>query len=139
MKLDQTMSAVVTGGASGLGLASAKRLVEKGVKVVIADISEERAAAALDALGPNATFVQADVTDTDQMTRVFDAAVAMGPLRALVHCAGLGGAVRVVEKDGSPGSLEAYERVVRINLIGTLSLPPQNESLAEVKLKQGEM
>ncbi|HBD39721.1 MAG TPA: 3-hydroxyacyl-CoA dehydrogenase, partial [Cupriavidus sp.] len=53
MKLDQTMSAVVTGGASGLGLASAKRLVEKGVKVVIADISEERAAAALDALGPN--------------------------------------------------------------------------------------
>ena len=79
--------ALVTGGASGLGLASAKRLVEKGVKVVIADISEERAAAALDALGPNATFVQADVTDTDQMTRVFDAAVAMGPLRALVHCA----------------------------------------------------
>ena len=122
MKLDQTMSAVVTGGASGLGLDSAKRLVEKGVKVVIADISEERAAAALDALGPNATFVQADVTDTDQMTRVFDAAVAMGPLRALVHCAGLGGAVRVVEKDGSPGSLEAYERVVRINLIGTFNV-----------------
>ncbi|GAA7766878.1 3-hydroxy-2-methylbutyryl-CoA dehydrogenase [Cupriavidus sp. SHE] len=121
MKLDKTMSAVVTGGASGLGLASARRLVERGVKVVIADVSEERGAIALDDLGGQATFVQADVTDTEQMTRVFDAAVALAPLRALVHCAGLGGPVRVVEKDGSPGSLETYERVVRINLIGTFN------------------
>ncbi|WP_416051863.1 SDR family NAD(P)-dependent oxidoreductase [Cupriavidus basilensis] len=121
MKLDNTMSAVVTGGASGLGLASARRLVEKGVKVVIADVSEERGAAALDALGRQATFVQADVTDTGQMTRVFDAAVALAPLRALVHCAGLGAPVRVVEKDGSPGSLEKYEHVVRINMIGTFN------------------
>jgi NAD(P)-dependent dehydrogenase (short-subunit alcohol dehydrogenase family) len=121
MKLDNTMSAVVTGGASGLGLASARRLVEKGVKVVIADVSEERGAAALDELGGQATFVQADVTDTGQMTRAFDAAVALAPLRALVHCAGLGAPVRVVEKDGSPGSLEKYEHVVRINMIGTFN------------------
>jgi len=121
MKLDHTMSAVVTGGASGLGLASARRLVEKGVRVVIADVSEERGAAALDELGGRAVFVQADVTDTDQMNRVFDAAVALAPLRALVHCAGLGAAVRVVEKDGTPGSLEKYEHVVRVNLIGTFN------------------
>lgn len=121
MQLDSTMSAVVTGGASGLGLASARRLVAQGVKVVIADVSEERGAAALDALGGQAVFVQADVTDTDQMNRVFDAAVELAPLRVLVHCAGLGAPVRVVEKDGTPGSLEKYEHVVRINLVGTFN------------------
>jgi len=121
MKLTSTMSAVVTGGASGLGLATARRLVERGVSVVIADLSEERGNAAVDELGPKARFVKADVCDTDQMNAVYDAAEALGPLRALVHCAGLGAPVRVVEKDGSPGSLEKYESVVRINLIGTFN------------------
>ncbi|WP_265923267.1 SDR family NAD(P)-dependent oxidoreductase [Cupriavidus nantongensis] len=120
MKLTN-MSAVVTGGASGLGLACVRRLVERGVDVVIADLSEERGNAVVDEFGGKVRFVKADVTDTDQMNAVYDAAEAIAPLRALIHCAGLGGPVRVVEKDGSPGSLEKYESIVRINLIGTFN------------------
>lgn len=67
MKLASTMSAVVTGGASGLGLASAKRLVERGVRVVIADLSDENGAAVLEQLGANAHFVHADVCNVEQM------------------------------------------------------------------------
>lgn len=121
MKLEKNMSAVVTGGASGLGLATVRQLIEKGVSVVIADLSAERGAAALQVLGDKARFVQADVCDTEQMGRVYDTAESLAPLRALVHCAGLGGTVRLVEKDGSPGSLEKYESIVRINLIGTFN------------------
>ncbi|CAN7758012.1 SDR family NAD(P)-dependent oxidoreductase [Cupriavidus necator] len=120
MKLEN-MSAVVTGGASGLGLATARRLLERGVAVVIADLSAERGAAAMQVLGDKARFVQADVCDPEQMGRVYDAAESLGTLRALVHCAGLGGTVRLVEKDGTPGSLEKYESIVRINLIGTFN------------------
>lgn len=116
------MSAVVTGGASGLGLATARLLAQRGVSVVIADINEEQGQARATELGPNARFVKADVCDTDDMNRVYDAAEAMGPLRALVHCAGRGGPVRLVEKDGSPGSLEKYESIVRLNLIGTFNV-----------------
>ncbi|MCG5071790.1 SDR family NAD(P)-dependent oxidoreductase [Paraburkholderia tagetis] len=113
--------AVVTGGASGLGLASAKQLLEKGAQVVIADLAGSRGEAVADELGPAASFVAADVTSEADMTAVFDAATQRGALRALVHCAGRGGAVRVIEKDGSPGSLQAYEDVVRVNLIGTFN------------------
>ncbi len=88
---------------------------------VIADLSEERGNAAVDEFGGKVRFLKADVTDTDQMNAVYDAAEAIAPLRALIHCAGLGGPVRVVEKDGSPGSLEKYESIVRINLIGTFN------------------
>src|SRR5690606_26885102 len=73
-------------------------------------------------LGQSANFVAADVTDTDTMNMVFDAAEKNGPLRGLVHCAGRGGAVRLVERDGSPGSLEIYESVVRLNLVGTFNV-----------------
>ncbi|QGZ59831.1 SDR family NAD(P)-dependent oxidoreductase [Paraburkholderia acidiphila] len=113
--------AVVTGGASGLGLASAKRLLAKGAQVVIADLASSRGAAVADELGANASFVAADVTSADDMTAVFEAATKRGTLRSLVHCAGRGGAVRLIEKDGSPGSLEAYENVVRVNLFGTFN------------------
>lgn len=115
------MSAVVTGGASGLGLASARQLISRGVPVVIADLSEERGAAALDQLGPNARFVPADVCDAAQMACVFDEAASLGEMRVLVHCAGISSPVRLVEKDGEPGSLEKYETIVRVNLIGTFN------------------
>lgn len=121
MKLEG-MSAVVTGGASGLGLASARMLVARGVRVVIVDLSEEHGVEAARALGPASTFVRADVTDPAAMTAALDAAAARGPLRALVHCAGHGGTVRLVDKEGQPGSLEAYERIVRTNLIGTFNV-----------------
>jgi NAD(P)-dependent dehydrogenase (short-subunit alcohol dehydrogenase family) len=114
-------SAVVTGGASGLGLACVHALVAKGVSVVIADIDDAKGALVVQALGDRVTFVHADVRNTDQVNAVLDAAEAFGPMRALIHCAGLGGPIRLVEKDGSPGSLEKYESIVQINLVGTFN------------------
>ncbi len=128
------MSAVVTGGASGLGLATAQRLVQRGVSVVIADLNEERGAAAVAELGGLTRYVHADVCDTAQMGRVFDAAQQLGSLRALVHCAGGGGAVRLVERDGEPGSLEKFEAVVRLNLVGSFN----TLRLAAVRMAKNE-
>lgn len=113
--------AVVTGGASGLGRSTAERLVAGGAKVVIADLAADGDQAAAE-IGGGTRFVQADVTDTDQMNAVFDAAEAMGTLRAVVHCAGRGGPIRVVDREGNPGSLDVYETVVRINLIGSFNV-----------------
>jgi len=73
-------------------------------------------------LGERVQFVPADVRSEDDMTRVFDAAESGGPLRVLVHCAGRGGAVRLVNRDGAPGSLETYAEVVSINLVGTFNV-----------------
>ena len=119
MKLEN-MSALVTGGASGLGLACARRLVAKGVKVVIVDLNRELGAAVEKELG--VTYAHGDVTNTEQINAALDAAEKLGTLRALVHCAGIGGAVRLVEKDGQPGSLEKYEQVVRVNLVGSFNM-----------------
>lgn len=113
--------AVVTGGASGLGRSTAERLVAGGAKGVIADLAADGDQAAAE-IGGGTRFVQADVTDTDQMNAVFDAAEAMGTLRAVVHCAGRGGPIRVVDREGNPGSLDVYETVVRINLIGSFNV-----------------
>ncbi|KAA1421877.1 SDR family NAD(P)-dependent oxidoreductase [Nocardioides humilatus] len=116
-------SAVVTGGASGLGLATVKRLLETGVVgVVIADLESSDGKAVAEALGDRVTFVPADVRDVEAMEAAYDAAEAVAPLRALVHCAGRGGAVRLVNRDGSPGDLELYSEVVGINLIGTFNV-----------------
>jgi len=111
----------VTGGASGLGLASARRLVGAGAQVVIVDLPTSGGAAVARELGPSARFVAADVTDAGQLDAACAAAAERAPLRALVHCAGRGGAVRVVERDGSPGSLEKYVDIVTVNLIGTFN------------------
>jgi NAD(P)-dependent dehydrogenase (short-subunit alcohol dehydrogenase family) len=117
------ISAVVTGGASGLGLATVRRLLDVGAgSVVIADLPSSDGAAAAKELGERVAFVAADVRDPDGVSAVLDAAEERGPLRALVHCAGRGGAVRLVNKDGSPGSLETYSEVVTINLIGTFNV-----------------
>ena len=121
MQLDANMSAVVTGGASGLGLASAKALRARGVSVVIVDLNAAAGEAALAELGGNSVFVQANVADEAQMNAAYDAAEKLGPLRALVHCAGVGGPVRLIEKDGSPGSLEKYVNIIRVNQIGTFN------------------
>ncbi|WP_157219382.1 SDR family NAD(P)-dependent oxidoreductase [Flavisphingomonas formosensis] len=114
--------AVVTGGASGLGRASAERLVAQGAKVVIADLEGSNGAAVAEEIGGGTRFVAADVTSEAQMEAVFDAADEMGAVRAVVHCAGRGGPIRVVDKNGFPGSLETYETVVRINLIGSFNV-----------------
>ena len=111
----------MTGGASGLGLASARRLVEAGAQVVIVDLPTSGGAAVARELGPSARFAAADVTDAGQLDAACATAAERAPLRALIHCAGRGGAVRVVERDGSPGSLEKYVDIVTVNLIGTFN------------------
>jgi NAD(P)-dependent dehydrogenase (short-subunit alcohol dehydrogenase family) len=117
-----TGSALVTGGASGLGLATARRLTERGVPTVIVDLPSSAGAEAARELGPHAHFAAADVTDPAAVEAALDMAAGLMPLRTLVHCAGRGGALRVVDKDGNPGSLDIYESVVRTNLIGTFNV-----------------
>lgn len=114
--------AVVTGGASGLGRATVDRIIAAGGKVVIADLPSSDGESVAQEIGASARFVPADVTETEQMNAVFDAADEMGTLRAVVHCAGRGGPIRVVDRQGNPGSLETYEMVVRINLIGSFNV-----------------
>jgi NAD(P)-dependent dehydrogenase (short-subunit alcohol dehydrogenase family) len=114
--------AVVTGGASGLGQATGRRLAEAGAKVVILDLPSSAGQQVADSLGSAARFCPADVTNPERVNAALDAAQEMGPLRILVHCAGKGGPVRVVDRDGNPGSLDAYEKVVRINLIGSFNM-----------------
>jgi NAD(P)-dependent dehydrogenase (short-subunit alcohol dehydrogenase family) len=112
----------VTGGGSGLGLATTRRLIDEGASVVILDLPSSDGPEVAAELGERATFAPADVRNEAEVSAALDAAEAFGPLRALVHCAGRGGPVRLVEKDGSPGSLEKYQEVVGINLIGTFNV-----------------
>jgi NAD(P)-dependent dehydrogenase (short-subunit alcohol dehydrogenase family) len=118
-------SALVTGGASGLGLATVRRLLDAGSHVVIADLAssagQDVAEELRAAYGELIEFAQADVTDTHAMNAALDAAVAKAPLRVLVHCAGRGATVRVVEKDGAPGCLDTYNEILRVNLTGTFN------------------
>lgn len=113
---------VVTGGASGLGRATAARLVAEGGRVVIIDLPASAGAEVAQELGEGAVFSPADVTDPEAVGAALDAAEAMGPIRGLVHCAGRGGAVRLVDRDGNAGSLQDYESVVRVNLVGTFNV-----------------
>ena len=118
-------SAVVTGGASGLALATARRLVEKGVPTVLVDLPTSAGEEVAKELGGQTRFVAADVTDPEAVAAAVAAADELAPLRTLVHCAGRGGAMRVVDKEGNPGDLAFYEQIVRINLIGTFNVLSQ--------------
>jgi NAD(P)-dependent dehydrogenase (short-subunit alcohol dehydrogenase family) len=117
----QRIAALVTGGASGLGLASAKRLVNDGAKVVIVDLPTSQGEELARSLGDAVRFAAADVTKEAEINAALDIAESLGELRILVHCAGRGGPVRLIDKEGKPGSLETYENIVRINLIGTFN------------------
>lgn len=113
-------SAVVTGGASGLGLATARRLAGAGWRVVVCDLPGSAGAAAAGEMG--ARFVAADVTEPSQMGAVFDEAAKDGPLRACVHCAGRGATLRVLDRDGQPGSQEVFDSIVRLNVSGSFNV-----------------
>lgn len=113
------ISAVVTGGASGLGLGTVKRLAKAGAHVVIADLPASEGEKIAAELGGDVRFVPADVTDEQQFRAALDTAAEAGPLRVLVHCAGLGHALRVVDKEGNPGELAGFEKVIKVNLIGS--------------------
>jgi NAD(P)-dependent dehydrogenase (short-subunit alcohol dehydrogenase family) len=111
---------VVFGGASGLGEATSRALVERGATVTIADLNEEKGAALAGDLGANATFVRCDVTDEAQVGAAVEVARSSGELRIGVCCAGIGWAERTVSKRG-PHQLTPFETVIRVNLIGTFN------------------
>ena len=113
-------SAIVTGGASGIGAAVVKQLAARGAKVLIADLQEDKGRALAKDVGGD--FCKVDVTNTDQIIEAVEMAKSMGPVRVLVNSAGIGWAQRTVGKDGtyeSAADLSWYKRVININLIGT--------------------
>ncbi len=115
----QNARAVVTGGASGLGLAVARHIVSLGGKVVILDVQDGPGRAAAADLGNGAAFVRCDVTSEAEVTSAMEAAQArMGGVNLLVNCAGVIGAGRVLGKNG-PMAGDFFTKVVHINLIGT--------------------
>jgi len=110
------IGALVAGGASGLGEATARELATRGARVTVADLNEERGAALAEEIGGG--FAHADVTDEAQ---VETAVASAGKLRLAVSCAGIGWAERTVTKEG-PAALRPFETVVRVNLIGTFNV-----------------
>lgn len=112
-------SAIVTGGASGIGAASARALTSRGARCVLVDLNEElgkQVAADLDGV-----YVHADVADPDAIQQAVEAATELGTLRAAVNAAGIGNAIRTVDRDGAPFPLEKFEKVIRVNLVGTFN------------------
>ena len=120
MEIHDTVS-LVTGGASGLGLATARELVEAGSTVVIVDLESQRELAEAAELGDRATFVPADVTSEIDMEIAVATASDLGPLRIVVNCAGIAPPGKVVSRRG-PLSMADFERTVRINLFGTFNV-----------------
>jgi NAD(P)-dependent dehydrogenase (short-subunit alcohol dehydrogenase family) len=113
-------AAIVTGGASGLGAATARALAEAGAKVAVLDVNDKQAAEV--AAKIKGLAVSCDVADSASAeTAITKAAAAHGPARILINCAGVGPAKRIVGRDG-PQPLADYERVIRVNLIGTFNM-----------------
>jgi NAD(P)-dependent dehydrogenase (short-subunit alcohol dehydrogenase family) len=119
MKLSGSV-ALVTGGASGLGAATVRRLVAGGARAVIVDRDEARGAALASELGQ--TFAKADVTNTAEVEAAVAQAEGLGPLRIVVSCAGVGWAARTLDKTGKPHDLELFQKVIGVNLIGTFNV-----------------
>src|SRR5262245_5145515 len=119
MKLSGSV-ALVTGGASGLGSATARRLASGGAKLVIVDRDEAKGQGLAAELG--ATYVKADVTDGAQVEAAVAEAAKLGPLRVAVSCAGVGWAARTLDKTGKPHDLALFQTVIGINLIGTFNV-----------------
>jgi NAD(P)-dependent dehydrogenase (short-subunit alcohol dehydrogenase family) len=118
------ISAIVTGGASGLGAATASRLAERGAKVVIADLPHQAEKGEVLAKEIGGFFAATDVTDSDQVIAAVEAAKEMGPLRGLVTAAGFGWATRTIGKDGqyeSAHDLNMFQKVIEVNLVGTFN------------------
>lgn len=113
--------AAVTGGASGLGLATVRELHGKGAKVVIIDLPSSSGEAVAKELGDGVVFAAADVTNEEQVTAALDAAQELGDLRIAVNCAGIGNAIKTVGKNGA-FPLADFTKVVNVNLIGTFNV-----------------
>jgi len=113
--------ALVTGGASGLGLATVRRLHSDGCGVVIVDLPSSQGEAVAKELGDRVLFSAADVTDADEIATALDLAATLGPVRIAVNCAGIGNAIKTVGKAG-PFPLPDFTKVVTVNLIGTFNV-----------------
>ncbi|MFJ6653346.1 SDR family NAD(P)-dependent oxidoreductase [Microbacterium sp. NPDC091313] len=113
-------SALVTGGASGLGLATARRLAASGARVTIVDLPSSAGEAA--AREFDGAFAPADVTDPGEVAAAVATAASLGPLRVVVNCAGIAPPGKVLDRDGTPTPLDAFERIIRVNLIGTYNV-----------------
>jgi NAD(P)-dependent dehydrogenase (short-subunit alcohol dehydrogenase family) len=118
----QNTTALITGGASGLGEACVWRFVAAGAQVVIADVNQDRGAALAEQIGTPARFVRTDVTDEAQVQAAVQTALEVfSGLGVVVNCAGIVLGERTVGREG-PHALESFERVVRVNLIGTFNV-----------------
>ncbi|MFT7645885.1 MAG: NAD(P)-dependent dehydrogenase (short-subunit alcohol dehydrogenase family) [Candidatus Poriferisodalaceae bacterium] len=117
-------SSIVTGGASGIGEASARQLAAAGSRVVIADLQEDRGAEVAAEIG--GLFVKCDVSSVEDAQTAVAAASEMGPLRALVNSAGLGRAGRTIDRNLVPMDLDIFTFVIKINLIGTFNMLSQS-------------
>ncbi|RBI65702.1 3-hydroxyacyl-CoA dehydrogenase [Vreelandella sulfidaeris] len=115
---------LITGAASGLGAATAERLVAAGARVVLCDLNDSVNSHAQQ-LGGNARAFMADITSAEQMQQAIDAAVALGGERGLsgvVHCAGVVSVAKLVDREGNPADLESYAKTININLVGTFNV-----------------
>ncbi len=133
------ISAIVTGGGSGLGEATARLLADRGAKVVVVDMQDEKGEAVAKDIG--GVFAHANVADTDDVIAAVEAAKELGPLRAVVNAAGIGWATRTIGRDGQYASahdLDVFKKVIEVNLIGTFNVTrlaatamSTNEALAD--------
>lgn len=129
--------ALVTGGASGLGLATATRLADEGAEVVLVDLEGSAGQEAADELGGRGHFAAADVTDEAQVRDAVALAQSLGSLRIVVSCAGVVLGKRLVGRDG-PIPMAEFERVVRVNLLGTVTVMGQAAEAMQKLPDQGE-
>lgn len=113
--------AVVTGGASGLGLATTKALIAEGATVVIVDLPSSNGETVAKELGDRVRFSAGDVTDEASVTAALDLAESLGPVRVAVNCAGIGNAMKTVSKNGA-FPLADFQKVIQINLVGTFNV-----------------
>ena len=114
--------ALVTGGASGLGEATVRKLVGLGGRAVIVDLNADRGQKLAAELGDAASYAQADVSSAEEVQAAVDQATSMGTLRAAISCAGIGFGMRTVGKDGTPHDLGVFQKVISVNLIGTFNV-----------------
>jgi NAD(P)-dependent dehydrogenase (short-subunit alcohol dehydrogenase family) len=115
-------SAVVSGGASGLGAGSVRHLTRAGVHCVVLDLDPQAGGSISAELGGHVTFVEGDVTDQADVRRAVEEAASHGPTRIAVSCAGIARARRVINRDGVPHDPETFDVVMKVNVYGTFNL-----------------
>jgi NAD(P)-dependent dehydrogenase (short-subunit alcohol dehydrogenase family) len=135
LRIDSSTVALVSGGASGLGEAIVRRLAETGAAVVVVDLPSSNGAALAEELGQRVVFAPADVTDEFAVATAVETAATLGTLRIAVTCAGVGTPGRVLGKSGRPLPLDAFRRVVDVNLVGTFNVL----RLAAERMTTGEL